>query len=277
MFLGLKNILDIVLLDLDGTLLNNDKKIGKLDYQALIDLGKLDIQRVIATGRSLNSALKVLPENCPVDYLVFSSGAGVLEWKNQKIIFQSSISKKNVNVVERMLRQMCLNFSIQFPIPENHHYFYFKGNYSETDFDHRNSLYSSVCNELTDTYPLDTASQFLIFLSNENDIHPITSRINGLKAIRATSPIDGKSIWLEIFNKNVSKALGAKFICDLLNISQKKTLSIGNDYNDIELLEWTTYSFLVSNATEAIKDKYQQCTDNQNNPLYNVIQLLYKK
>jgi hydroxymethylpyrimidine pyrophosphatase-like HAD family hydrolase len=57
----------------------------------------------------------------------------------------------------------------------------------------------------------------------------------------------------------------------MLDISQNATLGIGNDYNDLELLDWTTHSFIVSNAPDVIKSKYQQCADNQSNPLSDVL------
>ena len=94
-----------------------------------------------------------------------------------------------------------------------------------------------------------------------------------MKVIRATSPIDGESVWLEIFNPNVSKAKGGEFICKKLNINQEHTLSIGNDYNDLDLLSWTKYSYVVKNSPQFLLKSFKHCTDNQNNPLSYV----YKK
>jgi Cof subfamily protein (haloacid dehalogenase superfamily) len=276
MFLDHKKNIQMVLVDLDGTLLNNNKKIGTDDLLTLQLLGNMGIIRVFATGRNLHSAKSVLPDNCPFDYLIFSSGAGIMDWNTKELLFQSVLSKIEVLNIENVLKVLGLNFSIHFPIPENHRYYFFKGKSYVPDFECRNNLYRDFNAELNDFYPLENASQFLIILNHENEIEAITDSINGFKVIRATSPIDGISVWIEIFSNNVSKATGGKFLCEMLDISQDATLGIGNDYNDLELLDWTAQSFIVSNAPDVIKSKYTQCADNQNNPLSDVLnKILY--
>jgi len=267
MISGNKNDIQLVLLDLDGTLLNNEKKIGDVDWETLEILGNQGVTRAFATGRNLYSALKVLPVECPFDYLIFSSGSGIFDWKEQKILFSSSIARAKVNQISSILKGLNLNFSIHFPIPDNHKYFYFKGNDLPTDFEWRNSLYEGFNYQLTNSFPYEKATQFLVILDNLDDFQMIAEKFEEMKIIRATSPIDGKSIWLEIFSADVSKAMGGKFLCNKLNISQECTLSIGNDYNDIDLLNWTKFSYIVDNAPDELKQNYVQCVDNQSNPL----------
>jgi Cof subfamily protein (haloacid dehalogenase superfamily) len=267
MFSGIK----MILTDLDGTLLNHDKKIGLEDLCTLQSLGQSGIVRVFATGRNLFSANNVLSDDCPFDYLVFSAGAGIMNWKTKEILFQSVILNNDVHEIEKILKNLNLNFSIQLPIPNNHKYFYHKGNSFVADFESRNSIYKDYNYVLNGSYPHDTATQFIVILNHEHEIQPIIENITGFKVMRATSPIDGKSVWIEIFSEGISKASGGQFLCSMLNISQKETLGIGNDYNDIDMLNWTARSFIVSNAPEAIKNMYLQCTDNQDNPLTDVM------
>jgi Cof subfamily protein (haloacid dehalogenase superfamily) len=267
MQLAYKQIFEIVFVDLDGTLLNNNKEVGERDFKTLQHLGEIGITRVFATGRNLFSANKVLFDDSPFDYLVFSSGAGIIDWKTKKILFQSALPSKEVLCIERILKDLKLNFSIHFPVPENHKYYFHQANSMVSDFNHRNIIYQGFNYPLNGFYPLDFASQFLIIINHESEIKYISDKLDGFKLIRATSPLDGKSVWLEIFNTDVSKALGGQFICNLLNIPYSKTLGIGNDYNDLDLLDWAAHSFVVSNAPDEIKLKYRQCADNQNNPL----------
>jgi len=271
MYRELKQMLGMVLVDLDGTLLNDQKEIGDNDFRSLQILGDSGIVRVFATGRNLYSVGNILSDDCPYDYLIFSSGAGILEWNSKKLLFNSSIPKSEVLEIEKQLKILDLNFSIHFPIPENHKYYYHKANSSAKDFDKRNEIYNNFRYPLNGFYPLDSASQFLIIINEESEIEAITNCIHGFNIIRATSPIDGKSVWIEIFAENVSKASGADFLCNMLNIPRHKTLAIGNDYNDLELLNWTPNGYVVSNAPEIIKSKFKLCADNQNNPLFDVL------
>ena len=76
----------MVVTDLDGTLIRSDRTFADDDLEALRVLGSEGIVRVIATGRSLYSARLVLDPEFPIDYLIFSTGAGILEWQSQTLI-----------------------------------------------------------------------------------------------------------------------------------------------------------------------------------------------
>ena len=86
----------MVVTDLDGTLLNDKREVSSEDYSTLLMLGEKNVPRVIATGRSLYSVSRVLPDDFPVDYLVFSSGAGCLEWKSRDLVFRHSLCREDV-------------------------------------------------------------------------------------------------------------------------------------------------------------------------------------
>ncbi|MEN8120584.1 MAG: Cof-type HAD-IIB family hydrolase [Bacteroidota bacterium] len=264
----------MILVDLDGTLLNSKKEIGDKDWNTLIKLGSEGIIRVFATGRTLYSAMKVLDSSTPFDYLVFSSGAGIVDWHTNKVIYSETLNISQISETENILRKLEVNFAIQLPIPENHKYYFHKSKKSNTDFEWRNDLYKKYSFKLNSSYPLQQATQFLVILEDEKEFEVVKSKIPNLKVIRATSPIDGKSIWLEIFPENISKASGGKYLCDMLNISEQDTIGIGNDYNDIDLLKWTHKSFAVANSPEIIKKMFSICIDNENNPLSDVLEQL---
>jgi hydroxymethylpyrimidine pyrophosphatase-like HAD family hydrolase len=67
-----------------------------------------------------------------------------------------------------------------------------------------------------------------------------------------TSPLDGRSRWIEIFPKEVSKALAAVRIAIDLGIPEQAVMAIGNDYNDTDLLKWAARSFVVNDAPEEL-------------------------
>jgi hydroxymethylpyrimidine pyrophosphatase-like HAD family hydrolase len=68
--------------------------------------------------------------------------------------------------------------------------------------------------------------------------------------------LDGKSTWIEIFPAGVSKSRTAKWLASRLGIPDLQTLSVGNDYNDADLLEWAASSFVTANAPEALRQRF---------------------
>ena len=86
-------MLKLVATDLDGTFLRNDKSISAENIIALHSLGEKKIIRVIATGRNLKKTLEVISPETPFDYIVFSSGAGVYDHRQNKLLYHQNLNK----------------------------------------------------------------------------------------------------------------------------------------------------------------------------------------
>lgn len=249
----------IAVSDLDGTLLPSLGHISKRNYQTLLKLKEENIIRVIATGRTLYSALAVLPEDFPIDYLIFSSGAGIMQWDTKELIYSQQIEAKEVQDLSEILIEHEIDFMILDPIPLNHQFWYYQSGHKNSDFDRRLALYKQFATpvgKLEDTKR--DACQILAILPNKEDwFEELKTKFNDIKIIRATSPLDHESIWMEIFPLHISKGKGCQWLCDRLGISQQESFVIGNDYNDIDLLEWGAISFVVANAPTELKTKYR--------------------
>jgi len=255
--------LKMVVTDLDGTLLNSDAKVSDTDLKTLLKLGHHKIIRVAATGRNLHSVKRVITPDFPLDYIAFSSGAGLIDWKTQEIIKTYSIGGETVKQITVMLKELDFDFSVHHPIPENHRFTYFNFGQQNKDFERRIEFYKEFVtkkSELPDKF--DDACQLLVIIPKDidllNEIRNQFNYIKEIKIIRATSPLDHESIWVEFFNASVSKSAASKWLCEKLNVNQQQTIGIGNDYNDVDLLAFTAKSFLVANAPSEIKDLLTQ-------------------
>lgn len=253
------DFIKIVVTDLDGTLLPSMGEVSQRNYECLLQLKNSNITRVIATGRTLYSALAVLPEDFPIDYLIFSSGAGIMKWDTKELIYSQQIEAKEVLELSKILVDHEIDFMILDPIPNNHQFWYYKSGNKNPDFDRRLNLYkqfSTPIGKIDDSKR--NACQILAILPNKIDwFEEIKSKFDDIKIIRATSPLDHESIWMEIFPLHISKGHGCQWLCDKLKINPKHSFTIGNDYNDIDLLEWGNYSYVVDNAPAELKNKYQ--------------------
>ncbi|WP_372751596.1 HAD family hydrolase [Labilibaculum sp.] len=249
----------IVVTDLDGTLLPSKGKISQRNYNTLVNLKNKKVIRAIATGRSLYSALAVLSEDFPIDYLIFSSGAGIMKWDTKELIYAQQIDADEVMDLSKILMDHEIDFMILDPIPLNHQFYYHQTGHKNLDFDRRLALYKQFANPIGNWE--DTrrdACQILAILPNKVDwFEELKSKFTDIKIIRATSPLDHESIWMEIFPEHISKGHGCQWLCNTLKINASESLVIGNDYNDIDLLDWGKYSFVVANAPAELKLKYQ--------------------
>jgi hydroxymethylpyrimidine pyrophosphatase-like HAD family hydrolase len=114
------------------------------------------------------------------------------------------------------------------------------------------------------------ACQFLVVFPNNPEKFlcfkdDVEQRFPEVKVVRTSSPLETGYIWMEIFHQSVSKGNGVKFVCDTLKIDHEHTLGIGNDYNDLDLLEFTNFSYLVENGPQELKERFLLAGSNEEN------------
>lgn len=269
MEMGMNNI-KLVATDLDGTFLKNDRSISEPNLLALKQLGDRNITRVVATGRNLRKVREVIPDDIPFDYIIYSSGAGVFDWKRKQHLFNQNIGKEAAQSLARFFIREKLNFHAFFPAPENHNHWYFRGENHCEEFERYFQFNKAFALDLNENeIPDSEVCQFLLIIPEDTEQFGLLKiQIEGIddkiRVIRTTSPITQGYIWVEIFHRTVSKGNGVKQICDWLGIDKKDTFGIGNDYNDLDLLEFTGFSFLTDNAPPAIKSFYPTVPSNDN-------------
>ncbi|MDX9976697.1 MAG: HAD family hydrolase [Candidatus Cloacimonadales bacterium] len=264
----------ILISDFDGNICEVYSKINKenLDlFQSFADMG---IVRAIATGRSLFSARKVLDQSFPIDYLIFSSGAGLMDWREQKIIYNNYLEPSDTESIASILLKEKKDFMIHDIIPNNHYFDYFQLTDGNSDFEHRIKIYQQYAKQVKGDYQYKEASQLLAVLPPDTDFFFLEQKLlDTYSVIHATSPLDHQSRWIEIFPKNISKAKTAQYLCELLEIDSQNAMAIGNDFNDLDMLEWAGSAFLVENAHEDIKNKFFNVASCKNNGIIEATKL----
>jgi len=258
----------LFIMDLDGTLLQSDRSFAAPDLAALKKLGELNVVRTIATGRSLASFNKVVVADLPLDYLIFSTGAGVMHYGNGEIIRQVHLQTHKVRRACEILSACRLDFMVHRLIPDNHMFAYLRSNDGNTDFERRIELYKQFAVPLEDAADhFGAATQLLAVVPREKAnaaLDKIRIEMTDFNVIQTTSPLDGKSTWIEIFPPSVSKSQTTAWLAGALGIDSQSTVSVGNDYNDLDLLDWTASSYVVSNAPADLKGRFTCVASNNN-------------
>jgi Cof subfamily protein (haloacid dehalogenase superfamily) len=261
------NLMKALVTDLDGTLLNDNRSVGSEDLKTLKELGSNGIKRIIATGRSLFSFNEVISNNFPIDYLIFSAGGGIYDFKEKRLLNSYYIPKEQVVEIVLKLNELQVDYQVRSKIPYSHRYVFKQFNSYNPDFERLNKIYKDYVKILENPEDLEDASRIIIIADNEHIVNLIEDNFSGYSIIRATSPIDNESVWMEIYPKGVNKGSAVKNLFDDLNIEISDACGIGNDYNDIHFLDLIDKSFVVSNAPEILKKKYPALVSNNENPI----------
>ena len=249
-----------IITDLDGTILPSGGEISPQTVRILEQAGQKGVVRIIATGRTLFAARKVLPDNFPIDYLIFSSGAGILQWPDKRLLHTQHIGTEEARKIARYLWDYNINFAIQREMPDNHHFYYTDMYPVHNDFSRRVSVFKEFGNPIgTAEEILSPVTQFLMILDNTHIrlLEQIRKELSAYTVIRTTSPYDYRAIWLEIFPKEVHKGHSCRLLAERLGILPEECAGIGNDYNDLDFLDICGESAVVGNAPETMRTRYK--------------------
>ena len=263
----------MVVTDLDGTLLRNDKTISEETWKSFHMLGEKKIIRVAATGRNLFSLKKVIPPDFPFDFIVFSTGSGIYNWQSHKLLLKNGISKTKTKYAIDILYAENLDFTVHQPIPDNHYFYYHQPNENNAGFNNYREYYKDFSSPINfNKLQINESCQLLTIIDNniEQFCH-LKNLLKDFRIIRTTSPIENHFLWMEIFPPHVNKAYGVDWLCQYLNIKSDSILAIGNDFNDVDLLDFAGHARIVENSHPELKTKYQCVASNDQNGVIEAI------
>jgi hydroxymethylpyrimidine pyrophosphatase-like HAD family hydrolase len=259
--------LGAVVTDLDGTLLDSHRRLGESDRRMLEELGRRGVLRVVATGRSLQSALGVLPADIPIDYLCHSCGAGVVRWSDRRSLRTVNMPGEDASTLARELVRRGLDFMFHFAIPGEHHFYVHRVRQLNPDFDRRLQRFAEFARPLPlpQALPGGRPMSRAIVIEPPPDagVHGVLElALPHFQVIRATSPFDGASTWVELYPRGVNKASAAAWLWESVARPSLVTVAIGNDYNDLDLLDWADLSYVVGNAPADLCARYTTVPSN---------------
>ena len=251
----------LLALDMDGTLLNSEKKISSKTLQAITELSKSGVNVVLSTGRGLAELNDYKDEFKFLNYGVLISGGLVYDFKNKKSIAEHPLSEKQMlamlesaKIENAMVHLLTLNESIA----------------NDSDIEQMENFQMEIyqnmfrenCRRCDDfeKYIRENVGKILKF----NIYHRSSeSRLKSFKRLEnldlTFSFVEGTS--LEGSPKNISKASGLLELCRFLNIDISETVAVGDAQNDTEILKTVGLAVAMGNASDEIKKIADFVTD----------------
>lgn len=267
----------IFITDMDETLTHQGEiPIGNID--ALIKAKQSNITNIIATGRNFYSAQKLIQKEFPIDYLIFSMGIGIVDWKNQEFLLKNRLEAQIVPQIVDLLLKLKIDFCLQKELPDNHHFYFYKQKESNPDFDKRLHHYHNFSKPLNLKEIKSLSVSQVIAILSKKQIHQFDTIKKHLppkvSIVRTTSPLDHQSMWIEILPKNINKGKSLTWLINQKNLTGREIWGIGNDYNDLDFLDLCHHSYVVDNAPNELKEKYKKTSSSGNEGVSKLIKLM---
>jgi len=264
----------LIALDLDGTLLTDDKRITPKTRDYLNSLGAAGHTIVIATGRPLRAAYSYQQELGIKAPLVTYNGALTSDPSNPH--FPKRTRTFDRNVLRQMVEKIGYEHLGNLMIETEHYVYLLRHDEALNTFfwnDRGTIVYGDPFLELKED-PLT-----LIFLFHQFD--PESKR--KITAIVESFPGLHIRFWnlegyAELWQGASTKKEGIEYVADYYNIPRSNVIAFGDAENDKEMLAWAKYGVWMNNGVPSVKEyaKMKTVKDNNNDGIIGVLKKLIK-
>ena len=269
----------LLFMDLDGTLLNDEKKITEGNRAALNDLLERGHGAIITTGRPLKSAMAqahLLGMDRPGCYLIAYNGAVIYDWSQEKQIFTRSLPYSTVQrvvelanargehvqtydswkvVVERRcddaaVRRYCQLIGMEYSVIEDVH----------TDLKE------------------EPVKCLVINYDQKSGLVKIQEwiRENMREEVDCFFSCDQ---YLEVVPKGMSKGEAVKMLSRMMGVEIADAVSVGDAANDLSMIEAAGIGVAMVNATAEVKAvaDYITVKDNNHDGIAEVVERFFRQ
>jgi Cof subfamily protein (haloacid dehalogenase superfamily) len=237
----------LIAADLDGTLVGEDAIISpKLKDAVRRAMGK-GVRFTIATGRAFGSALPFAQElgiNAP---LICYQGGLIKDRLSGQVIYEQSVPLPLVREVIRFTRQRGLHLNV-----------YLDGRAYVERMTAEARYYARIAKAAV--YPVGDMlafldrdpMKFIIILSDDGATKPLIAELGALFSGRMRF-VRSYPCFAEGIPLDVSKGHALARLAGHLGLPLGETIGIGDNDNDLELVEWAGLGVAMGNASPAVK------------------------
>ena len=253
----------ILFVDLDATLLCDDKTISERNRKAIQRMLEEGHYFVIATGRSVESAryaVQGLGLTMPGCYMMAFNGAVIYDCSADRVMLKKSLGIEVVQELfdkakrAKIYAQTYNNVGV---ITTKHT--------KELDFYHKRSHMSyKLTNHVFDLLDEEPPKVLLVRLEDDDKLEKFQRANEKWAKGKCTSFFSCKE-YLEYCPVDTDKGTGVDYLLKLLNIPRASSVAVGDEQNDIPMIHAAHIGVAMQNGTKAIKDAADFVTENDNN------------
>ena len=226
----------LIVTDLDGTLLRNDKSISDFTLETLKECRSKGILIAFATARPVRGVVAIREVFEP-DILINHNGA----------VFNHGAHQTSLGIRKEQLDKMLINILAAYPQAEigieSNDIFY--ANYDVTKNWPGESYMTADANFAG--LELDYADKVLISLSD--DIEMLESFLPDECYLEIADGFMGM-----VMSKEATKWSAISSLCNALKISPSEVICFGDDNNDISMIQGCAVGVAMENANQLVKD-----------------------
>lgn len=253
----------ILCVDLDATLLCDDKSITQKNREAIHRMLEAGHYIALATGRPVETAREVARElglNTPGCYMIAFNGAVLYDCAADRVLLKRSLPIEIVQELFDMAKRAGLyvqTYNSTDLITTKHT--------KELDYYVKQARISyKISPNILDALEEEPQKVMLISLDQRDKLERFQKKNLNWEKGKCNS-FFSSSQYLEYSPKNTSKATGILELTKILNMPMDATVAVGDEDNDVPMIKTACIGVAVKNATEKAKAAADYVTVNDNN------------
>ncbi|MBN3553495.1 HAD family phosphatase [Fictibacillus nanhaiensis] len=259
----------LIAIDMDGTLVNRQLKVTKENSETIKDAVNDGHHVVIATGRSYDEAKHTLEDADLHLPLICVNGAEIRS-EGWEILSSTPLTFQQYEDIKKILDEEDIYYELytsKGTFTDNREKAYevmkdivLTSNPEATDDDvqkaalrrFRLGLVSVVgdFDKLLSEKGIEVY-KFLAFSSDTEKLKRAFQHLKGVESLAVSASADNN---LEITNSEAQKGVAVQRYAELKGISLQDTMAIGDNYNDISMLEVAGFPVAMGNAVDEVKE-----------------------
>jgi len=247
---------ELIVFDLDGTLLNRESTISDYTSETLKLLADREIAYTVATGRTLHGARAILEGHQFLLPQAYKNG--VMIWHPEQRRFSSGAlltADELDHIVQACVRQAVTPFVFTLEDEQETTVYHSP---LQSEVEHRLirnlGIEDNIRARALDELPADAAITHVNSIGQSEDIKAILRGVNDEPHLVAYSGIawEGRQWrWLDVHHSDATKGGAIEVMKELLGI--ERVICFGDSDNDLSMFEAADESYAPANANDAIK------------------------
>lgn len=242
----------LIAIDIDGTLLNSNREITQEVAETIQAVREKGIKVVLCTGRPIGGIKPFVSElglHDEGDYAITFNGALVQNMYTEKMVSGNFLTYDDLKALYELSEQ------VHSPM----HYFDLHDMYTPNKQINRYTVYESFASDVSLHYqtfaevPKDIQIPKVMFIEEEERLNEIIAAIPASFKERYMM-VQSTTFFLEIMDSMVSKGSAVKQLAEKLSIPRSKIMCIGDNDNDLSMIEYAGCGVAMANATTGVKE-----------------------
>ena len=263
-------MIKLIASDLDGTIIDNNNQISSYDLEAINKLNHSNVNFAVCTGKTY-SMTKNLCKDLKATYGIFGNGTQIINLKTGEEIVRNNITniqaKKCINIANENNLHCHIYTDDKIISQKSLKYIAYR-NYQL----YKENVKFEIVDSLKEYIEQESPSILKLVISSTKDLGKVRQDIISLENLEAIQIkkydrykdkiINEEYEYLDIVPKNITKYSALKQLGNYLNISNQEVMAVGDNMNDIEMIENAGIGVAIGGSYEDVINKAKYVTKN---------------